>query len=416
MTLGEKIKSLRQSESMTQEDLARICYVSRNAVSKWENDNGYPNIDSIRLICKYFKISIDDLLNDENLEKKEVVKIIGESFDTSMMRFKNNQIIFSLITILLYPIFQILFRELVCGIDPSAALDFDFIISPFLMIVESLIMCFLIKSYLLALLSGVIGFVLTSIIVFILPINGIDFFVSLIYFLVLVFFIYTFYSIRYLRFLFVPTFIKKKLSKIIEVKIKISSNKIYNFFVSLLYTTSLIGIIYFFNSIYIQVNSLPEDVVFRVFTGVPILYFMIFFVLIFTLLLITVSIKLKHNEKLVLKFSKDKIFIIIVIFISFLLIAISNFKFRNYNVVDNKLYMATILPYLPRRYDGNYISIFNVIGPFKILPIIIYGSNMWINFYKLVTPNTKITIKQIVWFVIEIICFIITFAFCQFVL
>ena len=44
MNLGEKIKELRLKNNMTQDDLALKCYVTRNAVSKWENDKGYPNI------------------------------------------------------------------------------------------------------------------------------------------------------------------------------------------------------------------------------------------------------------------------------------------------------------------------------------------------------------------------------------
>ena len=38
MNLGEKIKELRLKNDMTQDDLASRCYVTRNAVSKWEND------------------------------------------------------------------------------------------------------------------------------------------------------------------------------------------------------------------------------------------------------------------------------------------------------------------------------------------------------------------------------------------
>ena len=67
MNLGEKIKELRLKNNMTQDDLALKCYVTRNAVSKWENDKGYPNIESIKLLCKCFNITIDELLNDEKL-------------------------------------------------------------------------------------------------------------------------------------------------------------------------------------------------------------------------------------------------------------------------------------------------------------------------------------------------------------
>lgn len=40
MKFKDKIKKLRLDNNLTQEDLAKICFVSRNAVSKWERDEG----------------------------------------------------------------------------------------------------------------------------------------------------------------------------------------------------------------------------------------------------------------------------------------------------------------------------------------------------------------------------------------
>ena len=65
MTLGEKIKFLRTEESITQEEFAEKLNVSRSAIAKWETDNGTPDIANLKMISKMFKISIDDLLNDE---------------------------------------------------------------------------------------------------------------------------------------------------------------------------------------------------------------------------------------------------------------------------------------------------------------------------------------------------------------
>lgn len=65
MTFGEKIRFLRLKESITQEELAEKLNVSRSAIAKWETDNGTPDIANLKMISKMFKISIDDLLNDE---------------------------------------------------------------------------------------------------------------------------------------------------------------------------------------------------------------------------------------------------------------------------------------------------------------------------------------------------------------
>lgn len=67
MEFHEKLQELRKSRGLTQEELAETLYVSRTAVSKWESGRGYPSIDSLKEISKYFAVSIDDLLSGETL-------------------------------------------------------------------------------------------------------------------------------------------------------------------------------------------------------------------------------------------------------------------------------------------------------------------------------------------------------------
>ena len=67
MEFNEKLQELRKKKGLTQEELAKILYVSRTAISKWESGRGYPNIESLKEISKFFEISIDDLLSGEKL-------------------------------------------------------------------------------------------------------------------------------------------------------------------------------------------------------------------------------------------------------------------------------------------------------------------------------------------------------------
>ena len=67
MTLGEKIKRLRNDNNLTQEELASKIFVTRNAISKWETDRGIPNIESLKSIAKEFDLSLDYLLGDEEI-------------------------------------------------------------------------------------------------------------------------------------------------------------------------------------------------------------------------------------------------------------------------------------------------------------------------------------------------------------
>lgn len=65
MKFGEKLYRLRKAHGLSQEALAEKLNTSRQAVSKWENNNGYPETEKIILLAKLFQISLDDLLIEE---------------------------------------------------------------------------------------------------------------------------------------------------------------------------------------------------------------------------------------------------------------------------------------------------------------------------------------------------------------
>ena len=67
MEFNEKLQSLRKQKGLTQEELAQALYVSRTAISKWESGRGYPNIDSLKAIAKFFSVTVDDLLSGEEV-------------------------------------------------------------------------------------------------------------------------------------------------------------------------------------------------------------------------------------------------------------------------------------------------------------------------------------------------------------
>ena len=67
MEFQEKLQELRKQKGLTQEELAEALYVSRTAISKWESGRGYPNIDSLKTISKFFSVTIDELLSGEEV-------------------------------------------------------------------------------------------------------------------------------------------------------------------------------------------------------------------------------------------------------------------------------------------------------------------------------------------------------------
>ena len=66
MEFNEKLQELRTQKGLTQQELAERLYVSRAAVSKWESGRGYPNIDSLKSIARFFSVTVDDLLSTED--------------------------------------------------------------------------------------------------------------------------------------------------------------------------------------------------------------------------------------------------------------------------------------------------------------------------------------------------------------
>ena len=63
MEFNKKLQELRKQRGLTQEELAERLYVSRTAISKWESGRGYPNIESLKAIAKFFSVTVDELLS-----------------------------------------------------------------------------------------------------------------------------------------------------------------------------------------------------------------------------------------------------------------------------------------------------------------------------------------------------------------
>ena len=83
--LSEQLKKLRKEKGNTQEDLARHLNISVQAVSKWERDEGFPDIALLPAIAFYYDVSVDDLLG---VGKAEQQKRIQEMRDKDMELFR----------------------------------------------------------------------------------------------------------------------------------------------------------------------------------------------------------------------------------------------------------------------------------------------------------------------------------------
>ena len=73
MNFGEKIYELRTKKNLSQGDLADRLDVSRQSVSKWENNTAVPDLDKLIKLCDVFEISLDELTGREKIERDIVL-------------------------------------------------------------------------------------------------------------------------------------------------------------------------------------------------------------------------------------------------------------------------------------------------------------------------------------------------------
>ena len=134
MEFNKKIQELRKQKGLTQEELAEALYVSRTAISKWESGRGYPNIDSLKAIAKFFGITIDELLSGDEL--------LAVAQEDSIRKEKNfRDLVFGLLDCSIAIFFFLpLFGQKIDGIIQEVSLIFLTEISPYLRVAYFIVM------------------------------------------------------------------------------------------------------------------------------------------------------------------------------------------------------------------------------------------------------------------------------------
>lgn len=90
MSLGKRIQSYRKQRGLSQEQLASLLNVSRQALSKWEQDINVPNVEKIIEVAKKLDVSINELLGIEGETNNEYAKL--ESILNQLVLTQNNEI------------------------------------------------------------------------------------------------------------------------------------------------------------------------------------------------------------------------------------------------------------------------------------------------------------------------------------
>lgn len=124
---------------MTQEQLAQQLYVSRTAISKWESGRGYPSIDSLKELARFFNISLDDLLSSE-----EILNAAQEDSDKKIQHCRD--LVFGLLdcasaVFLFLPLFGKRDGDIIKQVPLLSADAPSYVTLPHLIIITSIIAC-----------------------------------------------------------------------------------------------------------------------------------------------------------------------------------------------------------------------------------------------------------------------------------
>lgn len=77
--MGEKIRELRRRDGRKQEDLANAIGVTCQAISRWEANGGYPDMEIVPAIANYFHVSIDELFGYDGNREDKIRKILDDA-------------------------------------------------------------------------------------------------------------------------------------------------------------------------------------------------------------------------------------------------------------------------------------------------------------------------------------------------
>lgn len=101
MDIGNKLKNYRKNSGFTQEEVAKMIYVSRATISSWETNRTFPDIEKIIYLSEIYQVSLDQLLKEEP-KIMDNVRVERKK----LKRYKNLKIV-GLILITLFVIYNI---------------------------------------------------------------------------------------------------------------------------------------------------------------------------------------------------------------------------------------------------------------------------------------------------------------------
>ena len=91
LMIGEKLKKLRRSRDLTQEEVAAHIGISYQAISKWERGDGYPDITMLPALANYFGVSVDELIGMDEISSSNKLDEINQKWQENRAMGKHKE-------------------------------------------------------------------------------------------------------------------------------------------------------------------------------------------------------------------------------------------------------------------------------------------------------------------------------------
>ena len=90
MTFGDKLINLRKQRKLTQDECAEKIGVTRQTVSNWELNRTKPDLEQLKGISKFYKISLDELVDNEATEKVSSIEknVLPEGYTSTIFNYR----------------------------------------------------------------------------------------------------------------------------------------------------------------------------------------------------------------------------------------------------------------------------------------------------------------------------------------
>ena len=91
MTLGENLQALRKAHGLSQEEVAGRLFVSRQSVSKWENDQAEPGVENLKALAELYGVTLDRLTGREEQPEQIPAGTVEDPWDDEEAGQRRNQ-------------------------------------------------------------------------------------------------------------------------------------------------------------------------------------------------------------------------------------------------------------------------------------------------------------------------------------